>query len=112
MDSDFVPALYSLGYVFLKQATANQPSLLGKVGRCCPRLAWHFILGGFFRFFSVGPHEFCPRKNVTLHGLGELIVSCPGREPDFGIQRKEPDIIAVSTRRGTRAHVTDLTTII
>src|SRR5207249_3591505 len=69
-------------------------------------------LGGFFRFLSIGPHEFCPRKNVTLHGLGELIVSCPGREPDFGIQRKEPDIIAVSPRRGTRAHVADLTTII
>ncbi len=33
MDSDFVPALYSLGFVFLKQATANQPSLLGKVER-------------------------------------------------------------------------------
>jgi len=49
---------------------------------------------------------------VTLHGLGELIVSCSGREPDFRVQRKEPDVVAMPSRRRTRPHIANFTTVI
>src|SRR5438093_13507273 len=77
-----------------------------------PRTTWHAALGSLLRLLSISPHEFCPRENMTLHQLGELIVSCSRRKPEFGVQSKQPSIVAMRAGWRTWPHIADLAAVI